>query len=369
MIQKSDSGKKVGILTLPLGSNYGGMLQYVALQQCILDLGFEPILLDRRLGTSSIKHAIQRNVLYRYAHANSKSFIEQYVHNKTAPLFSEKALQGAIVQNDLSYIVVGSDQVWRRRYTGSDYPEYFLHFAAQLPIKKIAYAASFGTDAIENFSNKDDIATWLAEFYAVSVREHSGLAMLANHFNYNDATLSLDPSLLVPKSFYENLISSGEVYLPKGGTICTYLLDTHEHMERSIQKIGEQLHKKIVCVGDRSKTFFERVFVKKPGVESWLYGIKQADFVITDSYHGMLFSIIFEEQFIVIVNNKRGASRFESIAKILHLEDRLVYPEESISVSLFDEKIDFEEVSKKLESMREHSLLFLKDALKKTPTL
>ncbi len=101
-----------------------------------------------------------------------------------------------------------------------------------------------------------------------------------------------------------------------------------------------------------------------PPIEQWLDSFRQAKFVITDSYHGTIFSIIFNKPFIAIANFKRGTSRFESLLKSLNLEDRLVLKINKKSLELLDKKIDYDVINNKLKELKSDSLNYLLSSLK-----
>ena len=99
-----------------------------------------------------------------------------------------------------------------------------------------------------------------------------------------------------------------------------------------------------------------------PPVEEWLEGFISSEFIVTDSFHGTIFSILFNKQFITVGNKERGMSRFESIISLFGLEDRLVLNKKDLKKTL-NKKINYDLVNTKLEKWREHSLLFLKNSL------
>ena len=180
---------KLAILTQPLGHNYGGLLQAFALQQVLMELGHEVETLDRReqpswhlqlrlglrqlwpLVTGRSRYAT-RDALYHDKNLQLLAFRAQYLKN-SVPLETSQALQRYLERKDFAAIVVGSDQVWRPRYS-PHLPDYFIGFPSQLP--RISYAASFGVNDFDVPAERlPQYAQWLRQFTAVSVSEASAV--------------------------------------------------------------------------------------------------------------------------------------------------------------------------------------------------
>src|SRR5690606_24486793 len=192
---------KIGILTLPLHTNYGGILQAYALQKALKDMGHDVCLIDRRFYIKkslwrNIKNIIKRYLLNDKAilvtaqqiskHRNHQSkkinsFISTYIET-TIPFYNK------LTENDLQFynfdtIIVGSDQVWRKKYVVSLYG-FFLDFAGSESIKKSSYAASFGISDI-NYTKKEirSVSLLLQKFNKISVREESGVSICKSKFD------------------------------------------------------------------------------------------------------------------------------------------------------------------------------------------
>lgn len=369
---------KVGILTLPLHTNYGGILQAYALQTVlsrsehdayVIDLERKPLRLP--LWRMPVKYArrILRNlggtpypVFYEQkqnrelpvVRQHTDKFIARHVRRKTF------AGYGSITRSDFDAIVVGSDQVWRPQYF-DDIRTAYLDFAEGWPIRRMAYAASFGTDAWEYSRRQEkDCGRLLRMFDAVSVREASGVGLCREHFGV-EAQHVLDPTMLLGKDDYVKLFT--EAATPQSpGTMLNYILDETPGKAALAATVARR--KGLVPFRVNSKVeninapLEERI---QPPVEQWLRGFYDAEFVITDSFHACVFSIIFNKPFFAVGNAGRGLSRFKSLLGMFGLADRLLPPgAEHVTDSQLDAVIRWEDVNLKLEKYAKASAEFLK---------
>lgn len=371
---------RIGILTLPLHTNYGGILQAYALQTVLERMGHEVVVFDTpnksllpplwKLPACFAKRTIwkligkaDRIFIERYYNTirpvitkNIQIFVDSYIHRMVIRSFKE------LHAKDYDAIVVGSDQVWRLSYFCSGWgntsiDNAYLSFAKRWKIKRIAYAASFGTDIWEyNDLQTNKCKKMLHLFDAVSVREENGKSLCKDYYDVI-AQQILDPTLLLEQDSYISLFAKFNTPQSKG-TLLYYVLDETEELKNIIWKVAKQ--KKLVPFAvnnpfeyDDSKPLQERI---KPSVETWLRGFYDAEFVITDSFHACAFSIIFKKQFVVMGNKKRGMSRFESLLKMFELEDRLVNKETKINCL---KDIDYDRVYSKYNHLKDESLSFL----------
>lgn len=374
--------KKIGILTQPLHQNYGGLLQAYALKTVLIYLGYNPIILDRTSSKSTlfrkiashiktlIYKLIGRNRSFTYWASsenlkviakNTDYFISNYIAEKTLRLHSTDELEEFISNNDFYGFIVGSDQVWRPRYS-PHIPTYFFDFAKDIQnIKRISYAASFGVSEWEFTPAEEEMAKNLIKLFdAVSVREDSGIT-LCNKYLDVKATHVLDPTMLLSKDDYIALADK-ENESKSNGNLFTYVLDPTEHSRKFIKKAENDLGLKAFEVQPKHKVLSKTVVEEDlqgcvyPTVTKWLRAFMDAEFVITDSFHGCVFSIIFNKPFVAIGNEDRGLARFESLLKIFDLNDRL-------NSSDFNTKINWQPVNEKLMDWRELSINFLKENL------
>ena len=377
---------KIGVLTLPLVNNYGGILQAYALQSFLRDAGYDveviqqirparyrsdfTQLIDKlTFGLRPIKlqngDIISRKKWLRLLEEVSsepKRFI-----NERLCLSEKLYVEGDLDDvNRLGFdvVVVGSDQVWRRDYV-SKIQSYFLDFLDNSQTRKVAYAASFGT-ADWQYDEKvtAECKNLLKSFKSVSVREKSAVSMCHKYLGITPF-LAVDPTLLVDPKHYVKLSGAH----PKERHLCSYVLDESDMLAAEVNRIADDHSLKIVSPMPKNK--FTKAGESKLNdckfgtVEDWVSAFHQADYVITDSFHGTVFSILFNKPFISYVNRQRGASRFESLLGELGLSSRMVYClEELKSVGLDGNEIDWTAVNKFLSQWRRKSRDFLIESLR-----
>ena len=375
---------RIGILTLPLHTNYGGILQAYALQTVLKRMGHEVVVFDTpnkaflpplwKLPLSFSKRIVlkflgktNRVFIERYNNKvrsvitqHIQPFVDTYLHRKVIRSFKD------LKQEDYDAIIVGSDQVWRIIYfpglwLGQPIENAYLDFAKNWNIKRIAYAASFGTENWEyDEEQTKKCKNLLRKFDAVSTREVDGVKLCKAKFEV-DAHHVLDPTMLLSMDDYMALFQKANT--PKSeGTLLNYVLDETEEIDCLINKVATDKHLVPFAVNnpfeyDDSKPLQQRI---KPSVETWLRGFSDAKFVMTDSFHACVFSILFKKQFAVIGNKVRGLSRIESLLECLGIEDRIV--EDSNQVMQLPQ-INYDLVYVKLEQFRKKSWKFLNEAL------
>lgn len=362
---------RVAILTLPLHTNYGGILQCYALQTVLRRMGHDvKVLTKRQYGfcyyliypLAICKRLIKRYLLgidvdilrapHELIRKNTDRFIRNYIYKykfrRWTPDIAEK----------FDAIVVGSDQVWRPEYF---HPiEYaFLSFLGNSKVKRISYAASFGVDSCEYTEEQLNIcSSLLKKFDAVSVREFSGVELCSNYFGV-DAVQTLDPTLLLSADDYRCLMNNATT-IPSKGNMLVYILDKTDEKINLVNRIATEKGLTPFWLDspdeqNEKSPLKERV---KMSVEQWLRSFDDAEFVFTDSFHGCIFSIIFRKQFIAVGNKSRGLSRFNSLLRLFDLKERLILSAEEYEDSL--KSIEYNNIFDKLSNLQRQSMLYLK---------
>lgn len=366
---------KIGILTLPFNNNYGGYLQAYALMTVLKRMGYDVELIYRRHNKRPLKcrllyifKTLVKCILriphgplipsleYDHRHAGKMmmSFVDKNISPKTKPYFTTASMEKSC-KDMYDVVIVGSDQVWRPIYV-PNINDFFLKFIKNKNIRKIAYAASFGTATPEYTDfQKKECGKLISEFQAISVREKSALKVIEN-FGWQvncKPHLVLDPTLLLTSKEYFKHIK-----LNRCDQIFCYVLDRTERTRELILYAEKLL--KLPCYeilkGVNEKTFL------KPSIEIWLSNIYNARFILTDSFHGMVFSIIFNKPFAVYVNKDRGADRFISLLSLIGLENRMINEKFDID-NIINKPINWDCVNEKLENLRNDSIQFLNDSL------
>ena len=369
---------KIGIVTQPLVNNYGGLLQNFALQNVLKKMGHEPITIDQKvfppdnLITFIVENlsVLIHNIVYLFI-PNKKAleipyirkrrlsqtlpkntdFINKYI-NRTAKVFGIKNTRKISSALNLDAYIVGSDQVWRKGMNSRMFNN-FLDFTEGWNVKRIAYAASFGTDDWQyNAKETSMIKGLIKQFDAVSVREKSGIELCKSYLDTN-AICVLDPTLLLTATEYDNLLDIQRC--DEHQYLFSYLLDISNEKVAFVRSNANN-----IGVDCRICSVNNLGYAHSPSVQEWLANIKNANCVICDSFHGMVFSILYHKKFIVISNKARGNTRFVSLLGQLNLEYRLI--DERLlekSYSILSKEIDWTAVDCKLESLRVNSLKFI----------
>ena len=362
----------IAILTQPICNNYGGILQNYALQTVLERQGHTVTTLNFPVisgySGSKVRHILStcRRVLrklngdpavvwvdlateYRkqveLAHLQ-KIFLDNHQHLYTIcpPITREQ-----VEQFHFDAFVVGSDQVWRPRYNAY-IPNLFLDFTEGMSVKRIAYAASFGTDQWEFSAEQTTISSFLAKkFDVVSVREASGIQLCKQNLGV-DAIQVLDPTLLLSAEEYLFLCTGNEH--PQGDYIAVYTLDYTKKKMTLLKEVSRYLNTPLHFIGRFTKKGY-------PSVESWLEGIANAKYVITDSFHGTVFSTIFMRQIITLGNAVRGNSRFDSLFNILGIPKERQTNNVNQIIDLLQQPIDYKSVNRLKAEWQDKSNSFL----------
>lgn len=375
---------KIGILTHPLETNYGGILQAFALQKVLRDMGHDVLTIDRhnpRYIPSGFHHLLsffkrlkqfyldgKRDVSicwdprmseeeYKIISQHTRSFVEKNML-LTRNIFTQD-LQAVDKEYKFDAYVVGSDQVWLPGYALDS----FLSFVERSNVIKIFYAASTGRlswNDNENISKK--CCELVKDFRAVSVREASLLSLSHKTLGV-EAVQVLDPTMLLSPKDYLDIIDLE----PNKDVLFSYVLDETEEKRKTIENVISVSGLRHVG-GNVPKKYVKRLNVNLdaciyPPIDNWINGFNNASFVITDSFHGSVFSILFNKPFAVVLNKSRGVDRFISLLEMFGLENRIVQTPDQAR-ACFSQPIDFSIVNSRLVQWRNKSISFLQENLK-----
>lgn len=375
---------KIAIMTQPIGKNYGGIIQAFALQKVLRNMEHDVVTIDYNYQQPKFFYKGAR-FFYRYAKKvvnkqKSMMNIERYTPlflQNTQLFIIKNILQSEYIDNDSDLksnfnknkydaVIIGSDQTWRPKYSPNINSYYLDFLKSNKEIKKLAYASSFGVDSWEYPKKETKKCAKLAgSFDAVSVREQSGVDLCKKYLGV-DSTCVLDPTLLLDKEDYLELIDD-KYERGKSNGVFTYFLDENQEKYATAQLLAESLFTHTYsCQAKKHSKILKEYNLDDyimPPVEDWLASFANAEFVLTDSFHGMVFSIIFEKPFLVIVNKERGAARFESLLGQIGGLNHLVYDPASINKKMSETK-NIKPIGKeKLNILKIYSLDFLKKNL------
>lgn len=381
---------KIGVLTLPLHTNYGGILQAYALQQVLTRQGHEAVLIDQ-------EHCFHIP-LWKKPLVYAKQMVKKYLLGRDIPIvvdkywknlwetrtkytgkFIEKNIARTLVENiselkadDFDAIVVGSDQIWRRPYN-TWFPgveNAFLAFAKEWNIKRVSYAASFGTDDWEYNEEQTANCSELAKLFdAISVREVSAIDVCKRHLGV-EAVHMVDPTMLLNSDDYKELFKDYDSQASADTLMC-YVLDKCEETDNIIAEIAKNRNLTPYFTNSRTEDetapLEERV---QPPVEEWLKSFNDAEFIITDSFHACVFSILFKKPFMVYGNKERGYARFSSLLSTFGLEERLITSHKELieKIDLLNTPINYDKVYEVLNNKRKDGYSFLENVLSHTNT-
>jgi hypothetical protein len=371
---------KIGILTLPLHTNYGGILQAYALKTALEKMGHEVYLIDTGFNKNSswkafkkfLKGILKKNTKLKaerkFNKIKTKSyflftkpFIDKHFPNVTKKFSDPISMGEKILEYNFEAYIVGSDQIWNSKYFKNIEISFFSFVKGDDKLK-IAYAPSFGSEIWNYKPNKEKICKELIKkFDAVSVREISAVELCKKFFDI-EAQWVLDPTMLLNPEEYVSILPDS-MAKPKGNMF-TYILDRNEDKDLIIEKISNTLSLnpyELETIDSKEPIPLE--WGTKATVEEWIRNFHQAGFIVTDSYHGTVFSILFNKPFFSVINFKRGATRFKSLLNALDLSERLLNSFDDLTDSKMKKNIDWELVNKKLELERKNSQTFLYESL------
>lgn len=377
---------KIGILTHPIETNYGGLLQAFALQKVLKELGHEVYTIDRynKIEYNSIFEQflgfVKRNKEYYIDQKQVATAWNPFLTESEKDILSSETI-GFVKRNiqvtrkveshqlhqiDKEYLfdayVVGSDQVWLPGYC----PTSFLDFVKRKDVIKMFYAASAGKRSFADDNRLCATCRLLAQsFNGISVREDK-LVQLSKDKLGRNAELVLDPTFLLMPKDYISAIKTTKI--SRENTLFVYLLDKEKFKLDIIDNVCSLLgltpyyaNVEEYYLKGVSKDIRKCIF---PSVDSWIENLNNAKFVITDSFHGTALSILFNKQFLSIGNTNRGIDRFYSLLGTFNLTDRLVLKNSDYQRTI-SKIIDYDITNMILASLRKKSIKYITDILNK----
>lgn len=324
------------ILNMWWSNNYGACLTAYALQQMLKKLGYDSLL---------------ANYVYQnkngFDNSLSDKFARKYLRT-TKKLLNQKDL---IKLNELTNtFIVGSDQVFRYDYLDNSY---FLDFVPR-KAKKIAFSASFGISTFNCPTEElESYRYLLSRFDYVSVRERSGINIVNETLKRDQVDYIIDPVFCI-KDEYNIIADNSELSIKEEPYLLVYILDTNEKKVHFVNEILKSLRVDVKYVTSSTT------------VEDWLFLLKNAFYIITDSFHGACFSLIFQKPFLTIINKERGADRFYQLEEIFNLPKGIFLDfSENVSFNGF-QYIDYEYISELTKEYVNRAYITLKKELEKS---
>ncbi len=359
---------KIGILTVPFNNNYGGFLQAFALKKVLQDMGHEVVFINRRRNKNKNYRVIIKEALIKLGICKDRikelgkyteQFQKEYLYPYTEEYYTKQELRKCL-EYKFDAVVVGSDQVWRYKSAGDSIDDFFCNFLESTNIPHFSYAASMGTDEMEYPQDKIEVCTkLLKDFKAVSVREQSAADILKTYFDAEDVQVVIDPTLLLDKQVYIDLFKN-RYEKPQKPYVFTYVLDEKEDLREAID--GFAYKRGLDIVNLRAQTGnIKEIKVIEP-VEKWLSALYYSDYVVTDSFHGVVFSLIFNKPFVVYGNMRTGISRLDYLLRLLGIRERLMSSCNELT-GLLETSINWTMLNNRIDVKRASSLSFIKETL------
>ena len=368
--------KKIGICTLFTGYNFGSALQAYASKVIVSKMNFEPkvfkisgsLVKGRDVRLNKMLILFIRMMMYsenkfnvvKSFKGNNKSDINETTIKEFNKFYSEKINPDIIsykklkkVSKNDSYVafICGSDQIWNSTAFYVD-PFYYLDFCPRE--KRIAYAPSFGRTYIPTY-NKKIIKKYLNNIDRLSIRENSGKKMIKDLLD-RDVEVCLDPTLLLSKDEWKKALDIKKI--DENYVFCYFLNEPSKNAKNMIHKLEKEKNLKIIFINNSYS--FDNVIYGGP--ETFLTYLSSASYIITDSFHGVAFSINFQKKFYVFDRNyvtENQSTRIKSLLNIIHLDKTFE------ASDLIDEKYyNFKQVEEILKKEKEKSLNYLKNSIR-----
>lgn len=345
----------VGITGWWYNENYGGTLTYFALHQTLKKMGLSVLMIAKCSANENYKPKYE-SIPYRFA-------MKKYCISK-----NYKPTEISVLNDHCKTFISGSDQLFNPTLWEYSGPQYFLNYVSNQN-NIISYASSFGNGFVDKNNLKFDMAYWLNRFDALSVREDYGVDIFHNVFHLH-AEKVMDPVFLCDVEEYKKLaMEAGKT--KENAYVLSFFLDPNKEKRNAILSIAGKLELPYVNLlnaidfDENMKSLSLDNTKPNIDIEEWLFYYMNADYVITDSFHGTCFAIIFRKKFISIANRQRGEKRFVSLLQDVGLIDRLIYDIKELEErpELFEE-IDYDEVYKNITPKVRSSYQWLENAIK-----
>lgn len=333
---------RIGIITMHKVLNCGSALQAYALQRKLCEMGYESEIIDYKYndksGRKSLKTriiAFARDVLFGFPERRMKRKFKAF-YRQNLVLTKESYDRESIVKDPplFDLYIAGSDQVWNPRFIGDDV-NFLLAFAPP-EAKRISYASSIAASCLDE-SSKKNFARQLSRFSAISVRERSGVEIIKK-LTGKDAHVCCDPTLLLGMEDWDALAArskyrTGEKYILVYAL--SYMFDPFPQIYGIVDKVQKTLGLKVIFLQGRAKDVFrpESKLIKSAGPEDFAFLFKHAEFVITTSFHGAAFALIYDKPLIGVVDSHSASdSRIRSLLEEVSAGDSVYDYRDSVDL-------------------------------------
>lgn len=344
---------KVGILTFHRANNCGAVLQCHALQEAIKSLGHEACVIDYRQPHIERLYSVRAPLYPRSTFLNRCliNLLSRFSFSRFRKRYldiTEPVIDGAFPECDI--YVIGSDQVWSEKCTGDFDMTYFGYFNRNDNSRVIGYSISCPIESLYKLG--DRLRESLPNFDKISFREKNLRQYLYKNLMLQGYVTS-DPTLLMDSSFWDKIIGRRNKRSGKGGVLV--FLYKYRIAEPDLEKIRS----KAVNISEQLGVTYNDLSTSLHSPEQFLESIRDASYIITNSFHAIVFSLLFKKSFSAIVSNDGLDSRYEDLIKSLNAESSLMTPD----TLTYSNDLDYGVIQKRIENMRDQSLDYLRQAL------
>ncbi|MBO5090565.1 MAG: polysaccharide pyruvyl transferase family protein [Clostridia bacterium] len=370
---------KVGIITYHNAINYGAALQALATQETVKGLGANAEIINYT--PKVISDVYKPFVFSKYGRTFKRSIIEgvrsvlsdvyyfPFITRKNNAFkkfgdeffdYSGKAFEKLETEREsfkkYDVCFAGSDQIWNPDITMGFDPAYFLDFGKE-DMVRAAYAASIGRDSFSE-EEEQELTAYLEKFDFISSREATGAGVLRGMTDKTVETV-LDPTLLLNSNTWEKVLN---IKSGKGGYIFAYTLFQNEKLNEFVEKLSKEKNLPVVTINRRKIYSAEKQSFAGCDPKKFVELIANADYIVTNSFHGTAFSVNFSKNFITFKNSARN-SRITDMLSMLGIIDRAVFDADAEMLKM--PEIDYSSVQEKLQHEREMSINYIKTVLER----
>lgn len=343
---------RIALLTIWHEKNYGAELQAYATVKILQQLGHDVKMIDIRLSDC---HRLSLNGKIAQfiepitpSHRQFCKFWRKYIPT-TRRYHSIRELQDCPPEADV--YMVGSDQVWNPDITSHFSLLYFLDYGNER-VKRISYASSFGTSQWQHPTLTARVGELLHRFDSVSCREESGVTILRDSFGIS-AQCVLDPTLLLT----DYSLLTGEIH--QKTSLVYYPLSCDAELENYAESLARRLNLSPIN-NKRCSYLFGKIVWNRVSIGEWIRNIAEAQFVVTRSFHGMVFSLLYKRQFAVLSGANGRSTRLQNLLEKLGLSDRIYPSVDALDAARpWEQTIDYSQITPLLQQMRTESMNYL----------
>lgn len=356
---------KINIITCHRAFNYGAVLQTYALQKYLKDNNYDVQVIDyvpkyiekRKSQNKNIILRIVRPLLRFYDFKKSNKVFTKFLIDNI-DLTTKYATYEQLEKNtpEAEVYIAGSDQIWNCDLENGKDDAYFLKFVKD-DKKKISYAASIAMDEIPE-KEKDRFKKLLKRFNFISVREQTGVKLL-NEINIKNVEKVLDPVYLLEKKQWDELAKRSKLDLEKEKYVLAYGFKRQKDLFSYARELADKKGYKLYSINTNFEDFLLNVdkYYYNATPYDFINLIKNAQDVVTNSFHGLSFSIIYNKKVHQFRKNSKDNSRMLDLLDEVKLSNRLV------KGAILEDEINYEDTNKKIKEERKKSIDFLKKSL------